>query len=62
MSKVMSKGELINTIVADFQRILIYPDMGYQIFQPIEQREWGAYVALKGLGYTKNLINPQSYR
>jgi uncharacterized SAM-binding protein YcdF (DUF218 family) len=52
----IGKEALINIIVGDFQRVVIYPEMGFQVFQPIPERAWKAYRELKNLGYVRNLI------
>ena len=52
--------EVINIMVGDLQRIEIYPDKGFQIFQEIPDDIWQAYEWLVNLGYTKYLIsNPE---
>lgn len=52
----INKDDLINTMVGDLQRIKIYPEMGYQIFQEIPEEVWGAWERLVALGYTKHLV------
>ncbi len=47
---------VINIIVGDLQRIKIYPEKGFQIFQEIPVDVWEAYEQLVELGYDKHLI------
>lgn len=47
---------LINIMVGDLQRIKIYPEKGFQIYQEIPDEVWQAYEQLVRLGYTKHLI------
>ena len=52
--------KVINIMVGDLQRIKIYPEKGFQIFQEIPDDVWQAYKQLVNLGYTKHLIkNPE---
>ena len=48
--------KVINIMVGDLQRIKVYPEKGFQIFQEIPDKVWKAYEQLVGLGYTKHLI------
>jgi len=52
----ISKDDVINIMVGDLQRIKIYPEKGFQIFQEIPDNVWGAYQELVQLGYTKHLL------
>ena len=52
----ISKEDLINVMVGDLQRIKVYPEKGFQIFQEIPTEVWSAYKKLVGLGYTKYFI------
>jgi uncharacterized SAM-binding protein YcdF (DUF218 family) len=47
--------EVINIIVGDMQRIKIYPEKGFQIYQEIPEPVWKAYEELIALGFTKQL-------
>ncbi len=49
----VSKEELINIIIGDFQRIDSYAKKGYQIPQDIPDEVWQAYNNLIRLGYNK---------
>ena len=48
--------KVINIMVGDLQRIKIYPEKGFQIFQEIPDDVWLAYEELISLGYDKHLI------
>ncbi len=48
--------KVINIMVGDLQRIKIYSEKGYQIFQEIPDEVWLAYEQLVGLGYDKHLV------
>ncbi len=49
-------SDLINAMVGDFQRILIYPKLGYQIPQEIPQEILDVYHALLELNFNKHLV------
>jgi len=53
---VKPREAMINTLVGDLQRIKLYPDKGFQIFQDIPPDVWSAYEALIVLGYTKHMV------
>ncbi len=55
-NKDVSKDDVINIMVGDLQRIKIYPEKGFQIFQEIPADVWKAYQELVRLGYTKHLL------
>jgi uncharacterized SAM-binding protein YcdF (DUF218 family) len=46
---------VINIMVGDLQRIKIYPEKGFQVYQEIPAEVWEAYEELVRLGYTKHL-------
>jgi len=52
----ISKEDLINIMVGDLQRISVYPQKGFQVFQGIPDDVWEAYVQLLGFGYRNHLI------
>lgn len=52
----ISKERIINIMVGDLQRIKLYPDKGFQIYQEIPASVWSAYEELIELGYTEHLI------
>lgn len=54
----ISKEDVINIMVGDLQRIKLYPEKGFQIFQKIPYGVWEAYQELVRLGYTKHLLKP----
>lgn len=47
---------VINIMVGDLQRIKIYPEKGFQIFQDIPDNVWQAYLQLIESGYNQHLI------
>lgn len=52
----ISQDQVIHIMVGDLQRIKLYPERGFQIYQEILADVWEAYEILVGLGYTENLI------
>lgn len=50
------KDRVVNIMVGDLQRIKIYPEKGFQIYQEIPPEVWSAYEQLVSLGYTEQLI------
>jgi len=53
----ISKDDVINIMVGDLQRIKIYPEKGFQIYQEIPDFVWSAFQKLVTSGYTKRLIS-----
>lgn len=53
----ISMEKVINIMVGDLQRIKIYPEKGFQIYQEIPEEVWNAYEKLVVLGFDKHLIN-----
>jgi uncharacterized SAM-binding protein YcdF (DUF218 family) len=47
---------VINIMVGDLQRIKIYPEKKFRIFQEIPDDVWQAYEQLVDLGYTQHLM------
>ena len=47
---------VINIMVGDLQRIKIYPEKGFQIFQEIPDEVWRAYEQLVQRAYTRHMI------
>ena len=47
---------VINIMVGDLQRIKVYPEKGFQVYQEIPDEVWKAYEALVAAGYDKHLI------
>jgi uncharacterized SAM-binding protein YcdF (DUF218 family) len=58
----ISMEELMQVMVGDFQRILVYPRMGFQVPQEVPPEIMKAYEELVGLGYTRDLINQKNNR
>lgn len=52
----ISLEEVIHIMVGDLQRIKIYPEKGFQIFQEIPKDVWNAYEHLVELGYDSHLV------
>ena len=50
------KDDVINIIVGDLQRIMVYPGKGFKIPQEIPDDVIDAYEKLVKLGFTKHLI------
>lgn len=48
--------EVIHIMVGDLQRIKVYPEKGFQVFQEIPDDVWQAYEQLVALGYTGHLV------
>lgn len=47
----------VHIMVGDLQRIKIYPEKGFQIYQHIPDEVWEAYERLIALGFTGHLIS-----
>jgi uncharacterized SAM-binding protein YcdF (DUF218 family) len=56
----ISMDEMINIMVGDFQRILVYPQKGFQIEQLVGKKVLQAYESLVANGLNKNLISDGS--
>jgi uncharacterized SAM-binding protein YcdF (DUF218 family) len=52
----LSRDEVINIMVGDLQRIKVYPEKGFQIYQEIPDDVWAAYEELVQAGYNQRLI------
>lgn len=52
----ISLEQVIHIMVGDLQRIRLYPEKGFQTYQPIPDDVWQAYEALVALGFDKQLI------
>ena len=55
-NKEISKIDVINIIVGDLQRIKIYAEKGFQVYQEIPGKVWDAYEQLIKMGYNKHLL------
>lgn len=53
----ISMERVINIMVGDLQRIKIYPEKGFQIFQEIPDEVWEAYERLINRGFNKHLAS-----
>lgn len=52
----LSEKDVISIMVGDLQRIKLYPEKGYQIYQEIPDDIWEAYEELVRAGYDGHLI------
>lgn len=52
----ISLEQVINIMVGDLQRIKVYPEKGFQIYQEIPPDVWDAYEQLVALGFNKQLV------
>ncbi|OQP44675.1 hypothetical protein A4H97_09950 [Niastella yeongjuensis] len=52
----ISIEKLINMMVGDLQRIKLYPEKGFQIYQEIPVEVWTAYEELVKMGFDKQLM------
>lgn len=52
----ISLEQVINIMVGDLQRIKLYPEKGFQVYQEIPEDVWAAYEALVKNGFDKQLI------
>jgi uncharacterized SAM-binding protein YcdF (DUF218 family) len=48
--------KLINMMVGDLQRIKLYPQKGFQIYEEIPDDVWKAYERLVDMGFNKQLV------
>ena len=55
-SKDLSHDDVISIMVGDLQRIKLYPEKGFQIYQEIPDDVWAAYEELVQAGYNQRLI------
>ena len=53
----ISLEQVINLMVGDLQRIKVYPEKGFQIYQEIPADVWDAYEYLVASGFDNHLIN-----
>lgn len=52
----LSVDDTISIMVGDLQRLKLYPEKGYQIYQEIPDEVWKAYEELVRAGYDRHLI------
>jgi hypothetical protein len=43
-------------MVGDLERIKLYPEKGFQIYQEIPEDVWAAFEELVNAGYTRHLV------
>lgn len=55
-TKEIPLEKVINIMTGDLQRIKIYPEKGFQIYQEIPEKVWNAYSKLIELGFDKHLV------
>ncbi|MCM3869675.1 MAG: YdcF family protein [Pyrinomonadaceae bacterium] len=55
-SKYLTRDDVISIMVGDLQRIKLYPEKGFQIYQKIPDDVWSAYEELVQSGYNQRLI------
>jgi len=55
-NRYISMDEMLNILVGDFQRTLIYPQRGFQVEQRVPARVKKAYQYLVENGYTQHLV------
>lgn len=55
-NEILPKDVIINTMMGDLQRIKLYPEKGFQVYQEIPDNVWDAFEKLCALGYTKHLL------
>ena len=52
----ISVEKLINMMVGDLQRIKLYPEKGFQVYQEIPDDVWEAYEELVSMGFNRQLV------
>lgn len=53
----LTSDEVISIMVGDLQRIKVYPEKGFQIYQEIPSDVWAAFEELVGAGYNRHLVS-----
>ena len=48
--------DIIDTMVGDLERIIVYPSLGYQIFQQVPEDVLVAFEHLKECGFVNHLL------
>src|SRR5882672_790764 len=51
----LTPDDVVGVMVGDLQRLRLYPEKGFQIYQEISDEVWSAYEELVSAGYTKYL-------
>lgn len=54
--KRQNKDKIINIMIGDLQRVIIYPRIGYQTYQKVPEKVMDAYRRLIGLGFNGHLL------
>jgi uncharacterized SAM-binding protein YcdF (DUF218 family) len=52
----LTMEQVINIMVGDLQRIKLYAEKGFQVYQEIPEAVWQAYETLVALGFTSQLV------
>ncbi len=55
-TKEISIEKIINIMIGDLQRIKIYPEKGFQVYQEIPTEVWNVYEKLIEFGFDKHLV------
>jgi uncharacterized SAM-binding protein YcdF (DUF218 family) len=55
LQKGIPRDRILNTMVGDLQRIKLYPQKGFQIYQDIPPHIWSAFEELVSYGFDKRL-------
>ena len=55
-TKDIPMERVINIMVGDLQRIKLYPQKGFQVFQEIPADVWAAYEQLVAMGYNQHMM------
>ncbi|MDE5539690.1 MAG: YdcF family protein [Bacilli bacterium] len=50
---------VLSSVVGDIQRLIVYPEFGWQVENEVPDKVLQASAYLKGLGYTKFIITPE---
>lgn len=56
-NEALSKDDVISTMVGDLQRIKLYAEKGFQIYQQVPPDVWSAYEELIKAGYNQRLVD-----
>ena len=56
-NEALSKDDVISTMVGDLQRIKLYAEKGFQIYQQVPPDVWSAYEELIKAGYNQPLVD-----
>lgn len=55
-NETLTADDVVSIMVGDLQRIRLYPELGFQIPQPIPDDVWEAYEQLVKAGYDRHLL------